>query len=104
MFPKTAGLFCDAHGRPLKPETAHDRLLRLLDTEKRPEGDRYTPHDLRRACATHHYEQGMDLLTVQQMLGHQHIASTKAYVRPCLTFVKDAWRRATSQALTGLAG
>ncbi|CAM5352888.1 tyrosine-type recombinase/integrase [Streptomyces canarius] len=85
-------------------ETVRDRLSRLLDTEGRIEGDRFTPHDLRRACATHHYEQGMDLLTVQQLLGHQHIASTMAYVRPCLTFVEDAWRRATSAALTGLAG
>ncbi|WP_370270846.1 hypothetical protein [Streptomyces sp. V4I8] len=42
----------------------------------------------------------MDLLTVQQLLGHRHIASTMAYVRPSLTFVEDAWRRAT---LTGLA-
>jgi site-specific recombinase XerD len=104
LFPDTAALFCDAHGRPLKPETVRDRLSRLLDTEGRIEGDRFTPHDLRRACATHHYEQGMDLLTVQQLLGHHHIASTMAYVRPCLTFVEDAWRRATATALTGLAG
>ncbi|MDQ8708357.1 tyrosine-type recombinase/integrase [Streptomyces sp. LHD-70] len=88
----------------MKAETVRDRLSRLLDTEGRSEDDRFTPHDLRRACATHHYEQGMDLLTVQQLLGHTHIASTMAYVRPCLTFVEDAWRRATTTALTGLAG
>ncbi|MGW4825606.1 tyrosine-type recombinase/integrase [Streptomyces sp. NPDC004227] len=104
LFPDTAALFCDAHGHPLKPETVRDRLSRLLQAEGRPEGDRFTPHDLRRACATHHYEQGMDLVTVQQLLGHQHIASTMAYVRPCLTFVEDAWRRATLTAITGLAG
>ncbi|MFH9862855.1 tyrosine-type recombinase/integrase [Streptomyces sp. NPDC017202] len=104
LFPDTAALFCDAHGEALKPETVRDRLARLLDTEARIEGAQFTPHDLRRACATHHYEQGMDLITVQQLLGHEHIASTMAYVRPCLTFVEDAWRRATSRALTGLAG
>lgn len=104
LFPDTTALFCDAHGQPLKPETVRDRLSRHLDTEARLEGDRFTPHDLRRACATHHYEQGMDLLTVQQLLGHHHIASTMAYVRPCLTFVEEAWRRATLTAITGLAG
>jgi len=104
LFPDTAALFCDAHGEVLKQETVRDRLSRLLDAEGRIEGDRFTPHDLRRACATHHYEQGMDLLTVQQLLGHRHIASTMAYVRPCLTFVEDAWQRATLTALTGLAG
>ncbi|MEU1707533.1 tyrosine-type recombinase/integrase [Streptomyces sp. NPDC005706] len=104
LFPDTAALFCDADGQPLKPETVRDRLSRLLDAEGLIEEDRFTPHDLRRACATHHYEQGMDLLTVQQLLGHQHIASTMAYVRPSLTFVEDAWRRATLTAVTGLAG
>ncbi|MDH2394005.1 site-specific integrase [Streptomyces sp. HNM0663] len=73
-------------------------------TEARPEGDWFTPHDLRRACATHHYEQGMDLLTVQQLLGHRHTAATMAYVRPSLSFVEDAWRRATLTAVTGLSG
>ncbi|GCD97098.1 tyrosine-type recombinase/integrase [Embleya hyalina] len=104
LFPDTAALFCDAHGRPLKPETARDRLTHLLKAEGRPESDRFTPHDLRRACATHHYEQGMNLLVVQQLLGHRHIASTMAYVRPSLTFVEDAWRRATQVAVTGLTG
>ncbi|WP_209445471.1 tyrosine-type recombinase/integrase [Streptomyces roseochromogenus] len=52
LFPDTAALFCDAHGQPLRPETVRDRLARLLDTEGRVEGDRFTPHDLRRACTT----------------------------------------------------
>ncbi|WP_026219706.1 tyrosine-type recombinase/integrase [Embleya scabrispora] len=104
LFPDTAALFCDTHGRPLKPETARDRPARLLKAEGRPESDRFTPHDLRRACATHHYEQGMDLPVVQQPLGHRHIASTMAYVRPSLTFVEDARRRATQDAVTGLTG
>jgi site-specific recombinase XerD len=104
FFPDTAPLFCDIHGQALKPDTVRDRLSHLLDLEGRPQDDRFTPHDLRRACATHHYEQGMDLLTVQQLLGHRHIAATMAYVRPCRTFVEDAWRRATRTAITGLAG
>jgi site-specific recombinase XerD len=104
FFPDTAPLFCDVQGDALKPEAVRSRLARLLELEGRPESDRFTPHDLRRACATHHYEQGMDLLTVQQLLGHRHIAATMAYVRPSLTFVEDAWRRATLTAITGLAG
>ncbi|MEU1407695.1 tyrosine-type recombinase/integrase [Streptomyces sp. NPDC005728] len=104
LFPDTAPLFCDADGHPLKAHTVRDRLARLLDLEGVPQDDRFTPHDLRRACATHHYEQGMDLLTVQQLLGHRHIAATMAYVQPSLSFVEDAWRRATLTAITGLAG
>ncbi|MGO9293565.1 MAG: tyrosine-type recombinase/integrase, partial [Streptosporangiaceae bacterium] len=32
--------------------------------------DRFSPHALRRACATHNYERGVDLVAIQQMLGH----------------------------------
>lgn len=104
LFPGTAPLFCDVGGQALKPEAVRDRLARLLDREGGSDSDRFTPHDLRRACATHHYEQGMDLVSVQQLLGHRHIAATMAYVRPCLSFVEDAWRRSTLTAITGLAG
>ncbi|WP_316959742.1 tyrosine-type recombinase/integrase [Streptomyces sp. TRM68367] len=104
LFPDSAPLFCDSRGEVLKPETVRDRLARLLDLEGRPSRERFTPHALRRACATHHYEQGMDLIAVQQLLGHHHIASTMAYVKPSHTFVEDAWRRATLTAVAELAG
>ncbi|MFF1408150.1 tyrosine-type recombinase/integrase [Streptomyces sp. NPDC058294] len=103
LYPSGAPLFCDAQGHALKPGAGRDRLARLLDTEGCSRPERFTPHALRRACATHHYERGMDLLAVQQLLGHRHIASTMAYVRPSHTFIEDAWRRATAGALTALA-
>ncbi|WP_370155305.1 tyrosine-type recombinase/integrase [Streptacidiphilus sp. EB129] len=104
LFPDTAALFPDPHGDVLKPETVRDRLARLLDGEGRPYADRFAPHALRRACATHHYERGMDLVAVQQLLGHRHIASTMAYVKPSARFVEDAWQRATTEALADLVG
>ncbi|MEV0492310.1 tyrosine-type recombinase/integrase [Streptomyces atratus] len=65
---------------------------------------RSTPHALCRACATHQYERGTDLIAVQQLLGHRHIASTMSYVRPSQTFIEDAWRRATASAVRALTG
>lgn len=88
FFPDTAPLFCDIHGRALKPDTVRDRLSHLLDLEGRPQDDRFTPHDLRRACATRPYEQGMDLLTVQLLLGHRHIARPWPTSGP----VSPSWR------------
>ncbi|MGW0550101.1 tyrosine-type recombinase/integrase [Streptomyces altiplanensis] len=104
LFPATAPLFCDDDGQALKTGTVRARLARLLDLEAADGGDRFTPHALRRACATHQYEAGMDLIAVQQLLGHRHIASTMAYVKPSQRFVEDAWRRATDAALRVLAG
>jgi len=39
-----------------------------------------TPHVLRRYCASQLYASGMDLLAVQELLGHAWIATTMRYV------------------------
>ncbi|MFC8270011.1 tyrosine-type recombinase/integrase [Streptomyces cinereoruber] len=104
LFPTTPALFCDADGRPMKTGTVRDHLAALLDLEDAAREERFTPHALRRACATHQYERGMDLIAVQQLLGHRHIASTMAYVKPSQRFVEDAWRRATDSAVHALTG
>ncbi|MGW7317377.1 tyrosine-type recombinase/integrase [Streptomyces sp. NPDC054865] len=104
LFPTAAPLFCDEDGQGLKTGTVRDRLARLLDVEGVVWDERFTPHALRRACATHQYERGMDLIAVQQLLGHRHIASTMAYVRPSQRFIEDAWQRATHSAVRALAG
>lgn len=104
LFPSTEALFCDGDGRALKAGTVRDRLARLLDLEGAGWDERFTPHALRRACATHQYERGMDLIAVQQLLGHRHITSTMAYVKPSQQFVEDAWQRATQSAVRALAG
>ena len=56
------------------------------------------------ACATHNYERGVDLVAIQQMLGHWHVGTTMRYVTPSATFIEDAYRRAVSGALAGLEG
>ena len=38
--------------------------------EGRPAAEWFSPHALRRACATHNYERGVDLVAIQQLLGH----------------------------------
>lgn len=102
-FPASAALFCDEGGGRLHRGTIRNRLRHLLELEGRPAADRFTPHTLRHACATHNYERGVDLVAIQQMLGHWQVATTMRYVSPSATFVEDAYRRAVSGTLGRLA-
>src|SRR5258708_11083957 len=79
-FPDSPALFCDEGGGRLHRGTVRNRLRHLLDLEGRPAADRFTPHTLRHACATRNYERGVDLVAIQQMLGHWHVGTTMRYV------------------------
>ncbi len=95
----SAALFCDEGGGPIHRGTIRNRLRHLLELEDAPPDERFSPHGLRRACATHNYERGVDLVAIQQMLGHWHVGTTMRYVTPSATFIEDAYRRAVSATL-----
>ena len=101
-FPDTSVLFCDESGGRLATGTVRNRLHHLMSVEARPRPEWFSPHGLRRACATHNYERGMDLVAIQQMLGHWSVASTMRYVRPSETFIEDAYRQAITATLGDL--
>lgn len=101
-FPQSTVLFADESGGTMQRGTIRNRLRHLMELEARPPGDRFSPHGLRRACATHNYERGVDLVAIQQLLGHWSVGSTMRYVRPSATFIEDAYRSALSQTLVDL--
>lgn len=101
-FADGPALFCDEGGRSMHHGTVRNRLAYLHGLEGRPPAERFSPHALRHACATHNYERGMDLVAIQQMLGHWHIGTTMRYVAPSSTFIEDAYRRAVSDTLSEL--
>jgi len=106
-------LFCDEGGGRIHRGTIRNRLAYLLDLELTSTGGaqegqpaqvRFSPHTLRHACATRNYERGVDLVAIQQMLGHWHVGTTMRYVTPSATFIEDAYRRAISGTLSALEG
>ena len=103
-FPDSPVLFADESGGAMHPGTVRNRLRYLMGLEGRPQAEWFSPHAMRRACATHNYERGVDLVAIQQMLGHWTVSSTMRYVRPSATFIEDAYRRAVSGTLGELAG
>jgi site-specific recombinase XerD len=101
---KVAGpvVFCDEGGGELSSGSIRNRLAHLVEAEGRPAEERFSPHGLRHACATRNYERGVDLVAIQQLLGHWTVGTTMRYVTPSSTFVEDAYRRAVSEVLGDL--
>lgn len=66
--------------------------------------DTLTPHVLRHFCASQLYAGGLDLVAIQEVLGHAWIATTMRYVRVLATHVEDAWTAGQQRAAKRLEG
>jgi integrase/recombinase XerD len=107
------------HGAPLLPSERHnaDGTASQAGTEvlraglaaaaaaRLPEWDKaLTPHVLRHFCASQLYLGGMDLLAIQEALGHAWVATTMGYVHVHATHVEDAWIAGQERAAMRLGG
>ncbi len=66
--------------------------------------DKLTPHVLRHFCASELYLGGLDLIAIQEVLGHSWIATTMRYVHVQQTRVEDAWVTGQQRAAKRLEG
>ena len=102
-FAEGPALLCNESGGRLHAGSIRNRLRDLHELEGWEPDEWFSPHMLRHACATHNYERGVDLVAIQQMLGHWHVGTTMRYVTPSATFIEDAYRRAVSDTLASYA-
>jgi len=66
--------------------------------------ERVTPHVLRHFCASQLYLGGMDLIAIQETLGHAWVATTMNYIHVHASHVEDAWIAGQQRAAGRLKG
>ncbi|MDT8284369.1 MAG: tyrosine-type recombinase/integrase [Thermovirgaceae bacterium] len=74
----TDRVFVSQNGHPLRREDVW-RIIRKRGSDAGISGSRLFPHILRHSFATHLLRRGMDLRTLQELLGHSSIMTTEKY-------------------------
>ncbi len=92
-------VFLNHRGAPLGVRGLRMRLERLRRLAGLPEG--VSPHTLRHSFATHLLEGGADLRVVQELLGHESLATTQVYTHVSPGRLRDAYRLAHPRARAG---
>jgi integrase/recombinase XerC len=89
-------LFLNYRGTRLSPRSVQRHMGRYVIQAGIPDT---TPHGLRHSFATHLLDGGVDLRSIQEMLGHASLASTQVYTKVSLDHIMGVYDAAHPHAL-----
>ena len=89
-------LFLNLKGNPLTTRSIERQMKTWLHATGLP--PHATPHKLRHSFATHLLDNGADLRTVQEMLGHASLSTTQIYTHTSIERLKHAYDDAHPRA------
>ncbi|WP_226534679.1 tyrosine recombinase XerC [Fictibacillus halophilus] len=93
---KTDSLFLNYKGEPLSARSVRNILNKII--EESSLNIHISPHVLRHTFATHMLNEGADLRTVQELLGHSQLSSTQVYTHVTKDHLKKIYNNAHPRA------
>ena len=96
QFPQGQHLICLNNGKKLYPKFAYrvvNRYLSSVSTQNKT-----SPHVLRHTFATHMLNNGADLNSIKELLGHANLSATQVYTHNTFEKLKNIYKQAHPRA------
>ena len=88
-------LFCGRLGAPITPHAVRKHTRSIA--ARQPELESLSPHIMRHTFATLALARGVDLATLQSLLGHESIETTSRYLHPSIKTMSAALQHAEDE-------